>query len=81
MTDEKKPWPKTHAELLTAGYTVINYATCKGPTCNTTVYFYKTPKGNKMPLSVVNPNPDADNSQWEYQPHWADCPDEKRFRR
>ena len=74
MTKKRIHWPATEIELGQAGYTWDGGSKpCTGRTCNAHIEWWKTPAGKPMPMHRL-----ADGT---LQPHWADCPDAKTFRR
>jgi hypothetical protein len=73
-------WPATREQLAASGYDVppigVTVA-CNGETCRARIVWVKTPKGAPMPLTV-EPRPGQPTL---YNPHFADCPNAKDFRR
>lgn len=64
----KLKYPATDKELVAAGYEFKTNSDCSGPR-------FLTPKGKSIPMTTVG---DRDG-EVTYQPHFADCPDRKRF--
>ena len=62
------PFPKTHDELIAAGYIFKNGGHCRG--CGQKIQWYQTPKGKVMPLDMDT-----------YEPHWSSCPKADNFRK
>lgn len=63
-------FPKTEQELAAAGYRFMKTEPCKGPTCDTMIAWYLTPKGKWMPLE-----------EGTLEPHHAKCPNVEKFRK
>lgn len=68
-----KLWPATQQDIEAAGYQFAGMTQCSGSTCTDIIQWVKTPNGKRLPLTVM---PDLET----YRPHFADCPDVKRFR-
>lgn len=66
-------WPKTRDELRDAGYGFKAKTVCRSMVCRKNIEMWQTPNGKMMPLSAVD--------ETHLQPHFADCPDAKKFRR
>jgi len=60
------PFPKTEAELITAGYHFESVGICRG--CHAKFEWWQTPKGRMMPLDIGT-----------LEPHWATCPQRELF--
>ena len=69
------PFPKTKEELRAEGYKFVFPRQCRGKTCKTTIYWYDTPAGKRIPLSAVA------GKDGLLDPHFATCPDVKDFRK
>lgn len=63
-------FPKTEGELAAQGYRYMKTERCKGKTCTATLAWYLTPKGHWIPLE-----------EGTLEPHFANCPDIKDFRK
>jgi len=85
-------YPATHEQLKAEGFIFTNDAACTGPHCRSRVFWFKTPGGAKIPMSRVITIPETTAGKLfatapvapcgpKYQPHFADCPDEKMFRK
>jgi hypothetical protein len=73
-------WPATREQLITSGYNLPPIGmtvTCNGETCTARIAWASTPSGRMMPLTVT-PRPGQPTL---YNPHFADCPNAKDFRR
>lgn len=70
------PFPRTRHELEQAGYVFLRRQQCSGPTCSTTVEWWKTPKGKMIPLEFRE-----SHGVEICEPHWTSCADRDRFRR
>ncbi len=69
-----KPWPHdTGEKLREAGYSFIQWATCRHPECGASLQFWLTPRGAKMPMSAIKDDPTR------LEPHWASCVGAKQF--
>lgn len=66
-------WPyDTREKLKAAGYRFMRTDTCLARECCASIEFWRTPKGKLMPLILL---------EGKMQPHWADCPGAKEFKR
>ena len=81
------PWPHdTLVKLRDAGYSYQEQGKCLNPACKVTVFWFITPKGKWMPFEMkevpdpMNPNSDQ-ATKVIYQPHFASCPDARKFSR
>jgi len=72
-------WPATSNEMRAAGYEYDNDSNCRG--CGQFIEWWISPKGTKMPISVLrSPHPLKSNEETR-QPHFIDCSKAKDFRR
>jgi hypothetical protein len=68
------PWPHdTTEKLCEAGYSFQEVGKCLAPSCKTMIHWFITPKGKWMPFEMVE--------QGRYQPHFATCPESRKFSR
>lgn len=76
-------WPHdTKAKLEAAGYQFQDTSKCLAPTCDTTVYWFLTPKGKYMPMEVAFLVFEGSDLPVErYQPHFSKCEQARRFSR
>jgi hypothetical protein len=51
---------------------------CRGKTCGDMIGFATTTNGKKIPITL--PEIETKEGVDCYEPHWASCPDEDRFR-
>jgi hypothetical protein len=76
-------FPDTKETLEAAGYVFDNDGVCRGPSCGARVEWWITPDGKRMPMSVqeikIGEGYFAKAIGFKRIPHWADCPDAKRF--
>ena len=63
-------FPKTKAELETAGYGYAESRQCSARECLAPIELWWTPNGRKIPLNVGT-----------LEPHFATCPAVKNFRK
>lgn len=66
-------FPRTRAEMETAGYSLNEYTRCKG--CMRLMEFWNTPDGKRIPMDPMDQPESAATS------HFATCPEAHRFRR
>ena len=62
------PFPKDLRDLYDSGYTYNVLGTCNA--CKARIQWWTTPKGKLMPINIG-----------KVEPHWATCPDAKKFRK
>jgi hypothetical protein len=62
-------FPASVEELKAAGYEPTRQAATQCKACKAAIEFWRTPKNKMIPLNVGT-----------YVPHWATCPEAKRFR-
>lgn len=67
------PFPKTRDELVAAGYSYDNDATCKG--CGDAIEWWTTPNGRKMPMNEMRSGADRALA------HFSSCSDAPLFRK
>lgn len=73
-------FPASSDELKAAGYEYDNDAACRG--CGEPIEWWITPNSKKMPLVVQKKSADLLHASAEVRnPHWADCPNAKDFRK
>jgi hypothetical protein len=78
--------PEKREDLVAMGYVYDNDARCSGADCHQMIEWWITPKGAKMPMSVVD---EKDETKAFPQPvlrtirvpHWSVCPNAKDFKR
>jgi hypothetical protein len=75
MTDNRK----TSDQLKAAGYEYDNDATCRG--CGEPIEWWITPKGKKMPMTVIKTATIQHATADVREPHWASCTARDQFRR
>ena len=76
--------PTKREDLVQMGYMFDNDAKCRG--CGAEIEWWITPKGKKMPMSVIEvkdesrvfPQPVL---RIERMPHWSTCPNAEDFRK
>jgi hypothetical protein len=62
-------WPATAGELESAGYVPpFDAQGVRCQSCATTIQFWGTPNGRKMPIERLGPEGHL------YNPHWMSCP-------
>lgn len=66
-------FPKTLNDMVPAGYTFDNSATCRG--CGEDIEWWVTPTGKKIPMNEM-PHGSSTASA-----HWATCPEAPSFRK
>lgn len=80
--------PEKREDLLAMGYIFDNEATCRG--CGAPMEWWITPKGKKMPMSVLAVDANGDvvpqgsltrPHEFIRRPHWSDCPNAADFRK
>jgi hypothetical protein len=75
--------PRTWQELADLGYVFDNESCCKG--CGAQIEWWITPKGNKMPMSIVEKKDGvgffAKTVGFLRVAHFVDCPNAKDFRK
>lgn len=75
--------PTKKEDLQSAGYMFDNEARCRG--CRQAIEWWITPKGAKMPMSVIEVREGNSNlfpiTEIQRRPHWANCPNAAEFRR
>jgi hypothetical protein len=67
------PFPKTYADLISAGFKFSKFGTCAG--CHARVEWWHTSSGTLMPMNEM---PDGNS---EAVTHFATCPYAKSFRK
>jgi hypothetical protein len=74
-------WPHdTLAKLRDAGYSYQEQGKCLSPNCRVTVFWFITPNRKWMPFEMIAPT-DHESATTRYQPHFASCPDARKFSR
>jgi len=68
--------PDTRDTLESVGYKYSGDSRCRG--CGENMLWFDTPRGKKMPMSVVSGTEDDDPQKLE--PHWTVCPKRDQFR-
>jgi len=71
------PLPDTRQDLEDVGYKYSGSGVCRG--CGMLMQWFDTPRGKKMPFSVVAGHEDSDPEIIE--PHWGVCTKQAQFRR
>lgn len=77
MQERKTDWPASGEELRARGYKPNGRKRCK---CGAEIVFARTPRGEALPLVEVARPLTAPEGKY-FQPHFADCPLAKRFRK
>jgi hypothetical protein len=75
----KSLWPATAAQIEAAGYEIGEFGTCSGPHCNAVILWVLTRHRKRMPLQSCGQV--GGTGRHIYEPHFASCPDRKRFER
>lgn len=70
-------FPNTRAQLEAAGYRFSGESNCRG--CGEPMLWFETPRGKKLPMSVVAGTEDRDHRILE--PHWKSCSEADSFRK
>lgn len=73
------PIPENVEDLKAMGYVYDNDATCRG--CGAPIEWWITPRGKKMPMSVIDEGTLQTGRREVRRPHWGDCPNAKDFKR
>jgi hypothetical protein len=86
--EESVAIPEKKEDLEAMGYTFDNDAMCRG--CQAPIEWWITPKGKKMPMSVVSLDANREvvkpgslmrPVEIVRRPHWGGCPNAGDFRR
>jgi hypothetical protein len=72
-------FPATSAALQAAGWEYTNDGVCRG--CQAKIEWWISPRGKKMPMSVISTATIQHATGDVRQPHFADCPEADQFRK
>lgn len=70
-------FPDTRRDMEAVGYHYTGESKCRS--CGEPMLWFETPRGKKIPMSVVSGTESEEHRRLE--PHWKSCPEADNFRK